>query len=120
MEHSEKRQWDEALDRAAEILVNAKRPLLFMGSETSCEAMEVGLHIGEVPWCSGGSNANRMPWANCNGIQEAGRLDHCRPAKSSGAALRFTGKPTPLESMPKAHVAVQRYSHGILDKAWEV
>src|SRR5512139_1283110 len=35
--------WDEALERAADILVSAKRPLLFMGSETSCEAHEVGL-----------------------------------------------------------------------------
>ncbi|HPE64488.1 MAG TPA: formylmethanofuran dehydrogenase subunit B, partial [Methanothrix sp.] len=34
--------WNEAIDRAAEILAEAKRPLLFMGSETSCEAMEVG------------------------------------------------------------------------------
>ncbi|MBP2144267.1 formylmethanofuran dehydrogenase subunit B [Methanococcus voltae] len=48
-EKAEKREaeWDEALTKAAEILANAKRPLLFMGAETSCEAMTVGLHMGE-------------------------------------------------------------------------
>jgi len=45
--------WDEAISRAAEILAGAKRPLLFMGSETSCEAMEVGLHLGRAPGRSG-------------------------------------------------------------------
>jgi formylmethanofuran dehydrogenase subunit B len=39
--------WDEALDKAAEILANAKRPLFFMGSETSTEAMRVGLYMAE-------------------------------------------------------------------------
>jgi len=39
--------WDEALDKAAEILANAKRPLFFIGSETSTEAMRVGLHLAE-------------------------------------------------------------------------
>jgi len=38
--------WVEAIERSAQILAEAKRPLLFMGSETSCEAMEVGLHLG--------------------------------------------------------------------------
>ena len=46
-----KAPWDEALQKAAAILANAKRPLLFMGNETSCEAMEVGLHLGE--YCLG-------------------------------------------------------------------
>ncbi len=39
--------WEEALEKAADILVSAKRPLLFMGSETSCEALEMGLTMGE-------------------------------------------------------------------------
>ena len=39
--------WDEALDKAAEILANVKRPLFFMGSETSTEAMRVGLYMAE-------------------------------------------------------------------------
>ncbi len=37
----------EALDRAAEILVDASRPLLFGWSETSCEALRVGIKIAE-------------------------------------------------------------------------
>ena len=43
----ENASWDEALDKAAEILANAKRPLFFIGSETSTEAMRVGLHMAE-------------------------------------------------------------------------
>jgi formylmethanofuran dehydrogenase subunit B len=39
--------WDEALEKTADILVSANRPLLSIGSETSCEAHEVGLMIGE-------------------------------------------------------------------------
>lgn len=43
--------WDEALERAADILVSAKRPLLFMGSETSSEAHEIAQARG-IPWCN--------------------------------------------------------------------
>jgi formylmethanofuran dehydrogenase subunit B len=39
--------WEEAIEKAAEILANAKRPLLFMGAETSAEAHIVGLHMAE-------------------------------------------------------------------------
>ncbi|NOZ83102.1 MAG: formylmethanofuran dehydrogenase subunit B [Euryarchaeota archaeon] len=38
---------DEALDRAAEILADASRALLFGWSETSCEALRVGIKIAE-------------------------------------------------------------------------
>ncbi len=40
-------KWDAVLDYTAELLVNAKRPLLFMGSETSTEAMAVGIAMAE-------------------------------------------------------------------------
>ncbi|MFQ6137341.1 MAG: formylmethanofuran dehydrogenase subunit B [Candidatus Hydrothermarchaeales archaeon] len=39
--------WDEAMDKAARILVEAKRPVLFGWSETSCEAISVGIKITE-------------------------------------------------------------------------
>jgi len=39
--------WDEAIDKAAEILANAKRPFFFIGSETATEAMSVGIEIAE-------------------------------------------------------------------------
>ncbi|HIE34036.1 MAG TPA: formylmethanofuran dehydrogenase subunit B, partial [Candidatus Altiarchaeales archaeon] len=39
--------WERVIDRTAEILVNAKKPLLFMGSEMSTEAMKVGIEMAE-------------------------------------------------------------------------
>ncbi len=38
---------DEALDKAAEILVNSKRPLLYGWACTSCEANSVGIELAE-------------------------------------------------------------------------
>lgn len=40
--------WSEAIDKAAEILVNAKRPFFFVGSETTTEAMAVAIEISEM------------------------------------------------------------------------
>jgi formylmethanofuran dehydrogenase subunit B len=38
---------DEAINKAAEILVNAKHPLLYGWSSTSCEAQEAGMALAE-------------------------------------------------------------------------
>ncbi len=38
---------DEALDRAADILANSKRPLLYGWASTSCEASSVGIELAE-------------------------------------------------------------------------
>ena len=40
--------WDEAIDKAADILVNAQRPLLYGFSSTECEAQSVGVELAEV------------------------------------------------------------------------
>jgi len=40
--------WDEALDKAAEILINAKRPLLYGFSSTECEAQSKGVELAEI------------------------------------------------------------------------
>lgn len=40
-------QWNDALQKASQILADAKRPLIFMGGDIACEAMEVGLQLGE-------------------------------------------------------------------------
>ncbi|MEM2094951.1 MAG: molybdopterin-dependent oxidoreductase [Candidatus Bathyarchaeia archaeon] len=39
--------WDEALQKAAEILANASYPILYGWSSTSCEANRVGLELAE-------------------------------------------------------------------------
>jgi formylmethanofuran dehydrogenase subunit B len=66
--------WDEALEKAAEIRVTAKRPLLFLGSETSCESYEVGLMIGEYLGAIVDSNTTFGNGSAVIGTQEAGRL----------------------------------------------
>ena len=40
--------WDEALDAAADILVKAKRPLLYGFSSTECEAQSKGVELAEI------------------------------------------------------------------------
>src|SRR5674536_94880 len=40
--------WSEAIDKAAEFLVNAKRPFFFVGSETTTEAMALAIEIAEM------------------------------------------------------------------------
>ena len=40
--------WEEALDKAADILVKAKRPLLYGFSSTECEAQGKGVELAEI------------------------------------------------------------------------
>jgi formylmethanofuran dehydrogenase subunit B len=40
--------WDEALDKAADILVKAKRPLLYGFSSTECDAQGKGVELAEM------------------------------------------------------------------------
>jgi len=40
--------WDEAIDKAADILIKAKRPLLYGFSSTECEAQGKGVELAEI------------------------------------------------------------------------
>ncbi|MFX1278024.1 MAG: formylmethanofuran dehydrogenase subunit B [Promethearchaeota archaeon] len=40
--------WDEALDKAADILISAKRPLLYGFSSTECDAQGKGVELAEI------------------------------------------------------------------------
>ena len=40
--------WEEAIDKAADILVKAKRPLLYGFSSTECEAQSKGVELAEI------------------------------------------------------------------------
>lgn len=93
--------WDEAVKRSAEILVHAKRPLIFMGSETSCEAMEVGLHLGEFLGAVVDSNSTVCHGPTAMGIQEAGRVGATAGQSKSRADLTIYWGSNPLESMPR-------------------
>ena len=93
--------WDEALEKAAEILVTAKRPLLFLGSETSCEAYEVGLMIGEYLGAIVDSNTTFGNGSAVIGTQEAGRLGATEGQKKNRGDLVIYWGTNPLESMPR-------------------
>ncbi len=96
-----KAAWDEAIQRAAEILAGAKRPLIFMGSETSCEAMEVGLHLGEYLGAVVDSNSTVCHGPTAMGIQEAGRVGATAGQSKNRADLAVYWGSNPLESMPR-------------------
>lgn len=93
--------WEEALEKAADILVSAKRPLLFMGSEASCEAYEIGFMIGEYLGAIVDSNT-----AICNGpvvmgTQEAGKVGATEGQKKNRSDLIIYWGTNPLESVPR-------------------
>lgn len=94
-------QWDEAITKAAEILTDAKRPLIFMGSETSCEAMEVGLHLGEHLGAIVDSNSTICHGPTAMGIQEAGKVGSTAGQGKMRADLAVYWGSNPLESMPR-------------------
>jgi formylmethanofuran dehydrogenase subunit B len=93
--------WDEAIERTAQMLVKARRPLIFMGSETSCEAMEVGLHLGEYLGAVVDSNSTVCHGPTAMGIQEAGRVGATAGQSKSRADLTVYWGTNPLESMPR-------------------
>jgi len=93
--------WEEALDRAADILASSSRPLIFIGSETSCEAMEVGLHLGEYLGGVVDSNSTVCHGPTAMGIQEAGRVGATAGQSKNRADLTVYWGSNPLESMPR-------------------
>ena len=74
--------WDEAIDRAADILIKAKRPFFFIGSETSTQAMGVGIEIAEHLGGLVDGNATICHGPTVMAIQDVGQvqctLGECR------------------------------------------
>jgi formylmethanofuran dehydrogenase subunit B len=90
--------WDGALQIAADILTSAKRPLIYIGSETSCEAYEVGLMIGEYLGAIVDTVGNG---AIVMGTQEAGKVGATEGQKKNKGDLMVYWGTNPLESMPR-------------------
>lgn len=90
--------WDGALEIAADILASSKRPLIFIGSETSCEAHEVGLMIGEY---LGATVDTIVNGATVMGTQEAGKVGATEGQKKNRGDLMVYWGTNPLESMPR-------------------
>ncbi len=93
--------WEEAVDKAARILAESERPLLFLGSETSTEAMEVGIHMAEFLGGIADSNSTVCHGPTAMGIQEAGRVGATAGQSKSRADLTVYWGSNPLESMPR-------------------
>nr|QNO46431.1 periplasmic nitrate reductase [Methanosarcinales archaeon ANME-2c ERB4] len=93
--------WKDAITKAAEILTEADRPLLFLGSETSCEAQEIGLHIGEYLGAAVDSNATICHGPTVMGIQEAGCVGSTAGQTKNRANLSIYWGCNALESMPR-------------------
>jgi formylmethanofuran dehydrogenase subunit B len=93
--------WEEALTKAAEILAASRKPMLFIGSETSCEAQEVGLHIGEYLGGTVDSNATICHGPTVMGIQEAGCAAATAGTKKNRSDVSIYWGTNPLESMPR-------------------
>ena len=93
--------WDEAIEMTARILANSERPLLFLGSETSTEAMEVGIHMAEFLGGIADSNSTVCHGPTAMGIQEAGRVGATAGQSKSRADLTVYWGSNPLESMPR-------------------
>lgn len=105
--------WDEALEEAAEILVTAKRPLLFLGSEASCEAYEIGLTIGEYLGAIVDSNTTIGNGSAVIGTQETGRIGATEGQKKNRGDLVIYWGTNPLESMPR-----QMSRYGVLPRGY--
>jgi formylmethanofuran dehydrogenase subunit B len=96
-----KADWKDAITKAAEILTEADRPLLFLGSETSCEAQEIGLHIGEYLGAAVDSNATICHGPTVMGIQESGCVGSTAGQTKNRANLSIYWGCNALESMPR-------------------
>lgn len=96
-----KAHWNEALQKSCEILSSARRPLVFMGSDITCETMKAGLLLGEslggVVDCitSVGDGLTVM------GVQEAGGIGATAGQSKIRSDLAIYWGADPMESMPR-------------------
>ncbi len=104
--------WNDALYRAAEILVNAKRPLVIAGSETSCEAIEVALNLAEFLGAAVDSDSTLFEGPTVMGVQEAGRVGATAGQTKIRADLIVYWGANPLESMPRHMSKYSVYPRG--------
>jgi len=80
--------WDNAIERAAQILANSERPLLYGFSSTSNEAIAEGFKLAEEIGGVLDQTASVCHGPSVLAIQDTGR---------SAATLAFCGSPTPYE-----------------------
>jgi formylmethanofuran dehydrogenase subunit B len=92
--------WREAIKWTADMLKDAKRPLIYMGSETSIEAMKVAIDLADYLGGVVDNNVSMCHGPTVQGIQESG-MPSCTIGQMDNRAdtVLFWGC-NPMESHP--------------------
>jgi len=93
--------WSEAIDKAAEILVNAKRPFFFVGSETSTEAMGEAIEIAEMVGGLCDGNATICHGPTVMAVQDVGQAGCTLGETRNRADLDIYWGANPEDSHPR-------------------
>ncbi|MCD1294277.1 formylmethanofuran dehydrogenase subunit B [Methanocella sp. CWC-04] len=110
--HGEEASWDEALEKTADILVNAKRPFFFMGSETSNEAMAVGIEIAEYLGGLVDGNATICHGPTIMGLQLSGQVGSTLGECKNRADLNIYWGCNPADSHPRHMSRHSQFARG--------
>ena len=93
-------EWKEAIKRSADILRDARRPLIYIGSETSIEAMKVGIDIADYLGGIVDNNVSMCHGPTVLGIQQRGMPSNTiGQVKNRADTIVFWGT-NPMESHP--------------------
>lgn len=104
--------WKEAIGKAGRILADAKRPLIFLGSDITCEAMDVGLQLGEFLGGVVDSNISVSDGPIAMSVQEAGRVGATAGQNKIRSDLAIYWGTNPLESLPRQMSLYAIYPRG--------
>ncbi len=105
-------KWEDVLDYTAEMLVNAKRPLFFMGSETSTEAMSVGIEIAEYLGGLVDGNATICHGPTVMAIQGVGQVGSTLGECKNRCDLNIYWGCNPIDSHPCHMAKWSQYQRG--------
>ena len=100
--------WNTALEKAAEILANAKNPAIFMGTETICEAYHEGIKIAEYLGASIDGSFSQCHCPTGLGIQQSGMVTATLGETKNRADLAIYWGTNPMDSHPRhmSHYAI--------------
>lgn len=96
-----KAHWNDALQMSCQILSSAKRPLIFIGSDITCEAMKAGLLLGESLGGVVDGIASVGDGLTVMGVQEAGGIGATAGQSKIRSDLAVYWGADPMESMPR-------------------
>jgi formylmethanofuran dehydrogenase subunit B len=105
-------KWEDVLDYTAEMLVNAKRPLFFMGSETATEAMSVGIEIAEYLGGLVDGNATICHGPTVMAIQGVGQVASTLGECKNRCDLNIYWGCNPIDSHPCHMAKWSQYQRG--------